>query len=129
MKFGGKVFRASESTFGPRASSKMDSRATTAPAFGFGSEKHEDGRKYGGTLVVGREEWREHPEKNDKFLRTVATKGLGVGLAHDPNKWKGEGTTKMRVKGKFVQSRHKQSPAYTFRGPALQRSPLAASNM
>ena len=37
-----------------------------APLFSFGSEKHKDGRKYGGTLVVGKDEWRSHPEKNDK---------------------------------------------------------------
>ena len=128
MKLGGKVFKARESTFGPKANSKVNSRATTAPAFGFGSEKHKEGRKYTGTLLVDKGEWRSHPEKNDKFLRTVRTKDSGVGLAHDLY-YEGEGTTKTRVKGKFVQSRHRQAPSYTMRGPALQRTKLAASNM
>ena len=127
MKFGGKVFKASESTFGPKASSRRDSRATTAPLFSFGSEKHQDRRKYGGTLVVGKDEWRNHPEKNDKFLRTVKAGSSGVGLAHDPY-YASEGTTKTRVKGKFVQSRHKQSPSYTMCGPT-KPTELAASNM
>ena len=48
-------------------------------------------------------------------------------MAHDAY-YAGDGPTKQRVKGKFVQSRNKQSPSYTMRGPG-KKSPLAASNM
>lgn len=104
-----------ESTLGK---SGVNSLAHSAPEFSFGGTPHR-GKSRQGVLTVTKDEYRAHPDRLTRSVRTVKSAGGNTGLLHGCD---------MATKGKLKKSavsHVKTSQAFSMRGPGHNRSKFA----